>query len=240
MDETDVPMNVTVLLHLQLLHEKNTYQDLTSEASALFSVSANVVHHNAPIKIYTAHQNLCFCRDLHSYAWWCNIETSFWHDFRFKDCTKLTSVLTSVHTGTLSVSPKQGSTQHIHSALLGRKKGFRFFPSLRFCKSLCLMYSPFWSCTSQSSELSHSVDSGNLHSSLSSNSNAWFLPPSGSAHQLLSNLSLQTWDLDQATPGSHSTSSAHMVPVWRQQHMACWFRVLLFISSQILRSCSLK
>lgn len=59
-DARDVPMNVTVLLHLQLLHEKTTYQDFTSEASALFTVSANAVHHNAPIKIYTPHQNLCF------------------------------------------------------------------------------------------------------------------------------------------------------------------------------------
>lgn len=49
MGETDVPMNVTVLLNVQFLHEKTTYQDLTSEAPALFSVSANVVHNNAPI-----------------------------------------------------------------------------------------------------------------------------------------------------------------------------------------------
>lgn len=101
------------------------------------------------------------------------------------------------------------------------------------------MYSPFSSCTSQSSGLSHSVDPGQLHSSLSLNSNAWFLPPSGSAYLLLSNLSLRTWDLDQAIPGSHSTSSAHMVPVWGQQQVAD-FEVRLFISSLILKSCSLK
>lgn len=173
---------------------------------------------------------MCFT---HSCTWWCNVETLFWQDFSFKDCTKLASVLPFVHKGTLSVSPSQHSTQHIHWAPLGRKKGLRFFPSLRFCKLLYLMYSPFCSGTSKSSGLSHSVGPGQLHSSLSWNSNAWFVPPSGSAHQLLSNLSLGTWDLDQAIPGSHSTSSAHLVPAWGQQHVACWLWVtfIYFLAS---------
>lgn len=38
--------------------------------------------------------------------------------------------------------------------------------SKRFCKSLCLMYSPSCSCTSKNSGLSHSTDPGHLHSSL--------------------------------------------------------------------------
>lgn len=83
------------------------------------------------------------------------------------------------------------------------------------------MYSLFWSCTSESSGLSHSIDPGQLHRSPSLKSNAWFLPPSGSAF-----LKSNPGDLGpRSRPRSQSTSSVHMVP---GQHMGtaahgCWF-----------------
>lgn len=52
-----------------------------------------------------------------------------------------------------------------------------------------------------------------------------------------------TVHLDQAVPWSPSqgTFSAHTVPVWGQQHVACRFwGTLLLISSLMLKSCSLK
>lgn len=98
------------------------------------------------------------------------------------------------------------------------------------------MYSLFWSCTSERSGLSHSIDPGQLHRSPSLKSNAWFSPPSGSAF-----VKSNPGDLEpRSRPRSQSTSSVHMVPGWGQQHMAADFEVHLFISSLILTSCSLK